>query len=143
MSDGFWAYGSLLQMGDGNTPENFTTVAEVLDFATPAATRDRIDMTNHSSPGGYEDKIPTLKRTGDVTFDVNWIPSDPTHDNATGLTSKYDSGDLVNWRIIASDEDQSEVLFAGYVMGFTGRLPVNGGGRGSVTIMPTGVVTWP
>lgn len=141
MSDGFWAYGSQLQMGDGLG--GFTTIAEVLDFATPAATRDRIDMTNHSSPGGYEDKKATLKRTGDINFEVNWIPGHATQNNATGITGKYDSGEELPWKIICADDDNSEVDFNAVVMGFTGRLPVNGAGRGAVALMPTGVVTWP
>ncbi len=137
----FWAYGSELQLGDGIG--GFTTIASVLDFMTPQANRDRVDITSHSSPDGYEEKLPTLKRTGDVTFDCNWIPTHATQDNSTGLTSLYDSGEQRPWKIVLTDEETSEVLFDAYVMGFRGALPVNGVGKGSVTVMPTGVVTWP
>jgi hypothetical protein len=137
----FWAYGSQLQLGDGLGA--FTTVSEVKDFNTPKATRDRIDTTSHSSPGGYRRKLPTLKDGGDVTYNVNWLPTEATHNNTTGLTSLYDSGEERPWKIIATDEDESEVTFNAFVMEFEGRLPVNGVGEGAVTLMPTGVITWP
>lgn len=140
-SQAFWAYGSQLQLGDGLG--GFTTIAEVLDFSTPKATRDRVDVTNHSSPNGYEEKKPTLKRTADISYQVNWLPTDPTQDNTTGLTSLYDSGELRPWRIVLADDAASEVGFDAFVMGFDGALPVNGVGKGNVTLMPTGVVVWP
>lgn len=137
----FWAYGSQLQLGDGLG--GFTTISNLLDFMTPAATRDRVDITNHSSADGYEEKIPTLKRSGDLAFDVNWLPTNATQDNSTGVTSLYDSGELRPYKIILVDTDTSEVDFDAYVMGFRGALPVNGVGKASITLMPTGVITWP
>lgn len=141
MTLGFWAYGSQIQLGDGIG--GFTPIAEVLDFGTPPATREKIDMSNHSSPNGYRERIPGFKDTGDLTFDVNWIPDDATHDNTTGVTSLYDSGELRPYKIVCSDDVASEVDFEAYVIGFTGALPLNAGGRGTITLMPTGVVTWP
>ncbi len=137
----FWAYGSQLQLGDGLG--GYTTIASVLDFMTPQATRDRVDFTNHSSPNGYKEKMPTLKDAGDLTFDVNWIPTHATQDNSTGLTSLYDSGEERPWKEVLTDEETSEVLFDGFVMGFRGALPVNGVGKASITVMPTGTITWP
>lgn len=143
MSEAVWAYGTQLQMGDGGSPEAFTTVAEVLDIAAPPLTRDQIDVFNHDSPGGYEEKIPTVRRSGNATFPVNWIPTDGTHDHITGLQYHYNQGDLVHWKIIYTDAGNSVETFDGYVMGLQVNAPVAGALRNSITIMATGVVARP
>lgn len=143
MSEAAWAYGTQMQMGDGGSPEAFTTIAEVMDIAAPPLTRDQIDVTNHDSPGGYEEIIPTIKRSGNVTFPVNWIPTDATHNHLTGLQYHYDAGDLVHWKLIYTDDANSVETFSGYVMGLQVNAPVAGALRNSITIKPVGVVLRP
>jgi predicted secreted protein len=90
--------------GSGGTAtpkaEAFTKVCEVGDIKGPGLSRDTLDVTTHDSPNDWEEFIVGIKKGGDVTFPINWVPDDPTHDNVTGLWAAWDDGVLRNWRIV-------------------------------------------
>lgn len=132
------AYGAQLQVGDGANPENFATVAGVKDISGPAISRDLVEVTSHDSADGYEEHVPTIRRSGEVTFDLNWDPSDATHDMTTGLGALVDSDDATNFRLVYARIGY-EWQFAGYVTNFSTGAPVAGVHTGSVTIKVTGV----
>lgn len=144
MTAGFWAFGTIIQFGDGNSPEAFTAIAELNDIGAISAARDWIDMTNHDSPDGYEEGFGGIKRSPMVTVPCNWIPAHPSQDGLTGMASLFDSGRTVNFQVLLPDVGTSEVDFAGLVMK-TGptALPVNGGAKAAFDIKPTGKITWP
>ena len=79
------SFGTLLKIGDGADPEVFTTIAEVLDISGPGLSLDTEETTNHSSPGGWEEYVGTILRSGEVTFGINYDPVGATHDASTGL----------------------------------------------------------
>ena len=60
MTSAIAAYGTLLKLGDGGTPENFTTIAEVRDIGGPELGADVVDVTSHDSPGAWEEVIETI-----------------------------------------------------------------------------------
>lgn len=142
MTDATWGYGSLLQI---NTGSGMTTVAEVMDIAGPQTTRDRVDVTNHSSPNGYEEFILTVKRSGEVTFKMNLIPDDPSQDETTGLFSLYNSGVLTPMQIVwpspaGGGPSIGSVTFSAYVTGFRFNEPVNAQLSADVTLKPSGEI---
>jgi hypothetical protein len=92
------AFGTLLQRGDGGAPEAFTTIAELSNVDGPI-TRDEIDGTHHTSPGAWRQFKPGLKSM-EITFEGNYLPSDPTHNAANGLLKDFDSGVIKNYRIL-------------------------------------------
>lgn len=119
--------GFLLQVnttsGDVGT---FATLAEVKDITGPAISLDVIDVTNQDSPERFEEIIPTLRRAGDVDFDVNFNPTNETHDGATGLIFLAKNIVKRGWRLQLQDEDDSYVYFDAYVTGFQFKAPVAG-----------------
>lgn len=131
------SFGTFLQMGDGAVPEAFTTIAEVGDISGPAVSRDTEEVTNHSSPDGYEEFITTIKRSGEVTFPINFIPDNPTHDQSTGLLGVLDSGVLKNWRLLLSTTGR-RWQFAALVTNFEGSSPVVGKQSADVTLKISG-----
>lgn len=131
------SFGSFLQAGDGGAPESFTTIAEVGDIAGPSLTRDTEEVTNHSSPNGWEEFITTIGRSGEVTFPVNFIPTDPTHDGTTGLVGMAGDGLLRNWRLLISTTGK-RWQFAALVTGFEGGSPVVGHNSADVTLKISG-----
>lgn len=141
MTDAIWAYGSLLQMENPAAPGIFATIAEVMDIGGPRMTRDSKEVTSHSSPDGFEEFIMTLKRSGEVTFAINFVPTDPTHDGATGLKARYDDGAFTNFKIILPDVDSSVWAFGGYVQGLEFAEGVNDPLTADVTVKPSGAVT--
>lgn len=143
-TQGFWAFGTTIQYGDGNTPEAFTAIAELLDITGPSSTRDWIDMTNHQSTDGYEDGLGGIKRSPMMTLPCNWIPDDASHDGLTGMASLFDSGRRANFQVLLPDSGTSMITFTGLAMK-TGptNLPVNGGAKAGFDIKPVGKITWP
>ena|SRR5258706_5023953 len=130
--------GFLLKMGDGAGPEVFTTLAEVKDIRGPAVKVDTEDATNQSSPDSTEEIIPTIIRPGEVTFDVNFIPGDATHNQTTGFLYHVWAKTLKHWRLYLNNVASNYWAFSGYVTGFDGSLPVAGISTGAVTIKITG-----
>jgi len=133
--------GFLLQVGDGATPtEVFTTIAEVKDIRGPEIKRDVIDVTNQSSPNGWEEVVRSIKRTGNLTFECNFNPTDPTLDQTTGLLADIDSDDPDprNFQLLLNDADDTMWAFSGFVVGFDQTAPVAGVLAANITIKLTG-----
>lgn len=99
MSNAIHAQGTLLQRGDGLSPEGFTTVAEVGSISGPTLQADLIDVTNHSSPSRYREYIQGLKDGGELTFTLNFIPTEATQNASTGVLSDWNTGARKNYRL--------------------------------------------
>lgn len=139
MSNAIAGPGFLLQVsttaGDAGA---FTTVAEVKDITGPSVSLDVIDVTNQSSPGKYEEIIPSIRRAGDVDFDVNFDPQSGTHDGATGLVYLANNALKRGWRLQLQDPGNHYWAFDGYVVGFQNKAPVAGVLAGTTKIRITG-----
>lgn len=139
-SSATWAYGSILQLGDGATSEAFTAIAEIVELVPPNASRDSIDVTNHSSTGGSREFIPGMRDWGEVSFTANWLPTNATHDGTTGLLETFNDDDLHNWRIVLPDT-VATLAFSGFLTAFEPELPLDDKASLSGTIKISGVVT--
>lgn len=127
MSNAISGPGFLLQVGTTATNNGaFTTIAEVKDITGPAVSLDVIDVTNQDSPDQYEEIIPSIRRAGEVDFDVNFDPASGTHDGATGLLYLANNKIKRGYRLQLNDPDDSYIAFAGYVIGFQWKSPVAG-----------------
>lgn len=141
-SAAIFAQGTLLQIGDGATPtEGFTTIAEVLDISGPELTQNTSDVTNHDSPGGWQEFIGTILSGGTVTFDVNWQPVEPTHSQSTGVIFDLKSRTKRNFKIVFTDSGNTTWTFTALVTNFTPGAPVQDKLLGSVTLQITGQPT--
>lgn len=72
--------GTLLKIGDGASPEVFTTVAEILTLKVSGRAIATPDVTNMDSPKDglgviYQEFIGSIATGGDVDFTYNFIPS--------------------------------------------------------------------
>lgn len=112
------AFGTQLQMGDGGGPEVFATVINLQSLGGPALSTDSVDVTAHDSPGGYEEFVMTILRSGSVTFKIVYDPVAATHNKTTGLLKKYQSRTKTNFKLILTDAALSTWTFSGYVKGF-------------------------
>ena len=145
MTDALSAFQTLLQMGDGLTPEGFDTIAEVRTIGGPSLTLDTTDVTSHDSADAFEEVLPTILRSGTITFELNYLPTDSTHDVTDGFLHHLDARTLCNFRLVFPDAlleaDRSAIALRGYVTGFSPTANHDGALTGSVTIKPTSVVT--
>lgn len=131
------SFGTFLQVGDGGAPESFTTIAEVGDISGPAISRDTEEVTNHSSPNGWEEFIATIGRSGEISFPINFIPTDPTHNEVTGLVAMVGDGLLRNFRVLISTTGRRWQL-AALVTNFEPASPVVGKNSADVTLKVSG-----
>ncbi len=136
------SFGTLLKIGDGGGgSEVFTTIAEVKDIVPIPLTLDTEEVTHHSSPGGYEEFVATIKRTGEVTFDINWILQNATQSFTAGLLKDFDDKTLRNFQIVFTDVGSTVWAFSGFVTGFEPDASVSGVSEASITLKITGQPT--
>ena len=103
---------------------------------------DTVDVTSHDSPDGWEEIIPTILRSGELSLEILYDPNDATHKLAAGgllndfvsktsqaFTLTFPTSPVVNW------------TFTAYVTGFEPTMPVDGELAASVTLKPTGKPT--
>lgn len=115
---GISAFGTELRIGDGAEPEVFTAVVGVTSIGGPGFSMDTIDGTAHDSPGAVEEVIPSIIRTGELSVDINYDPSEATHDAATGLLSTLFSRTIGNYQLVFPTSPETVWDFAAYVTGF-------------------------
>ena len=141
MSDAISAFGTLLKIGDGGDPESFTTIAEVKDISGPSLSLATEEITNHSSPGGWREFIGTLLDAGEVTFDINFIPTHSTHNASTGLIADMVNKVKRNFQLVFPDAGNTTWNFTALITGFELSEPVEGTLSASVTLRITGQPT--
>lgn len=135
------ARGTLFQRGStfGSTagPGPFISIAEVRDVNGMSLRADSVDLTHQGSSGGWEDMVPGILRTGEVTFDVNLLPGSATQGSTAGLQNDLTNRKHRNFRIVYPGSTGSPDRFHGYVMGFEKTAPLEDALRASVTVKPT------
>lgn len=140
ISSALWAYGSLFQTGDGATPENFTTVAEITELTPPNMTRDAIEVSNEGSPDGYREFKPGWRDGGEVKFKANWLPTNTTQDFTTGLGEQFNDNEVHNYRIVLPNTIITLSL-SGFLTAFEPDLPIEEQAQLSGTVKVSGKPT--
>src|SRR5713226_3309337 len=95
-SQAWSAEGTVLERGDGASPEVFTKIAEIVKIARAGAKMDLPDVTNMDS-GAYREYIATLLDAGELAFEGNYLPNDATQ---SVLQTDFDARALHNWKIL-------------------------------------------
>ena len=70
-------YGAIFKVGNGGSPtETFTDFgAEVTSITPPGYSRDALDATHMASPDKFREYIAGLMDAGEVSMDLNYVPS--------------------------------------------------------------------
>jgi predicted secreted protein len=119
---------------------NGTTVANVKDFEGPGIKNDLIDVTSHSSAGGYKEYILGQKDNDEIKFDISYVPSEGTHNFATGLVGLADSGDSFTWSVVWPDETTTW-SGTGLLLSFTPKAKIKDELMAEIVVKPTGAPT--
>ena len=133
------AYGTLLKKGDGGAPETFSTVVEVTEIDLPEITLKTEDATSHDS-GGWTEVIGTLLSGGKLSGKVNWRPTDPTHDETTGILSTILNRTKGNWKMVLPNSLKT-FSFPALLTKFKGLPPVDGKLEAEFELEISGAVT--
>lgn len=113
----------------------FVDIAELKDFDAPGLMRNIIETTSHNDE--WATHVPGVARMDAMSLSIGFVPSDPSHDDATGLIKAFvdASRDIYQLTLPAGET----ILFSGYVTAFKATLPVDDEMTADVTIQPVGV----
>ena len=102
-----------------------TEIANVTNIAGPELSLDVEDVTTHDQATAWEEVVPTILRSGEVTLDLVFDPTEATHrDAGGGLLDDMDSRNLTAYVLVFPEA--SEWSFNCYVTGFTPTGAVGG-----------------
>lgn len=137
MSNAFNAQGTVLQRGNGATPEVFAAVAEMVEWTGPSPSRGDVEVTHLTSAA--VEVLPGLVDNGTLQLSANMINSDATQ---KAMRNDMSNNLLRNWKLILSDGVPTIAAFAGFVSAYE-----TSGAKGdkvgiSFTIRISGAVTW-
>ena len=127
--------GSSLKLGNGASPEVFTTIGEVLRCGPIGSTTPEVDVTNLDSTA--KEYIGGLPDGASVEFEGNWIKS------AQQTSLRAAPGTTHNFTMEWSDSPASSASFAMVILGFNmGDTTPEGQLTFSVSGRITGAITW-
>lgn len=131
-------WGTILSIGNGATPEVFTSVGESKDIDGASVTNSWLDATHNESPEGYVEEIPGLKNKKQVTFRMNYCSTDTQQQ--TLITAAEDQT-LHNFELQENDASGRKLSFAAYVE-YDITRPTAGIRELSITLNIPGALTW-
>lgn len=138
-SRAIFGLGTQLQRGDGQTPENFGTIAECRSISGPSMATDILDVTNHESQGGVREFKAGLIDPGELTFDLAFQPGEPSHGTRAGLQKAQLDRALDNYHLVFPPGIGFTWLFQGIVTGLPLTFPIDEVITSSVTLKVTGL----
>jgi predicted secreted protein len=119
MSDAFHGYGSVLQVGDGASPEAFVSVAELSAINIGPMSTAVIDATHLTSANTHREKLAGMKDTGPFTVTGNYLPEHATQANTgRGLLKLWADRTVFNGKVVLSDTGATEWPFTGFISNF-------------------------
>lgn len=128
-------FGSKLKMHDGQTPGTFADIPHVGDFQSPEQGPSTHNVTTHSSPGGYVEKMPGIRDGGTFTVAINWHPDNAVHQQLRALANTDDIRLFQVWEPTETEGQQ----FPAFVR-FNTSHPVDGPMVLNVTFEVAGLV---
>lgn len=133
------AFGTEFKRGDRGSPEAFTAVADITTISGPGRSRETIDVTSHSSVGGWMEFVGGLKDGGEISLELNYDPSDSTQD----LDDDFDDVDPRNYQIVIlpGSEDEHTWSIAGILTELSDEFPYDDKMTRSMTIKISGKPT--
>lgn len=118
-----------------------TPIGGVQDITGPDDSFDWADTTAHDAPDRTETGVPTVRRTGTVSFTVQLDADDAGQQALLAAHDGIVDDPKATNAFVITYPDDSTKSFDGYVMQFGGDAPVTGSLSAPVTIRPTGAVT--
>ena len=102
--------GTQLKIGDGGSPEAFTAIAEVRNISGPGFDSEEIDCTSLDSTAGFREYIQGFKDGGELSFQLNFIPS-----QRANIFANYIAGTTHNWQLCFPDVPGTIMSVAAFV----------------------------
>lgn len=135
-SNALESQGMVLKIGNGLSSETFTTIKEIKTFSGPGGSATVIDVSDLSSTA--REKRMGLNDEGQLSFTINYIPSDTQH---ALLRTQRASRDLTSFQLVFTDAGNTTWDFSAYVNGFSVSGAVDGVVEANVTLEISGSIT--
>jgi len=132
---GLDAFGVILEREETIDAEDFVAIANIESLSGPGVEREQIDVTSHDSPEQWEEFVFGIKRTGEVSCDVNYDPSE--HDGI--LQGDFATSEPRNYRIIWPDPAETIWAFKAGLTGFEPDAPHDDKLSASLTFKLSGI----
>lgn len=134
MSSAISAHGTIIARSPSGGP--FVDIGELRNITPPPLTRNPIDTTSQNQLD--DSYVVGVRRKGDFTFTIGFVPGLASHDHLTGLNKSWIDGSRDIWRI--TYPDNAQWLFSGYVTNVGPSAPVDDGLVADVTVRPTDIM---
>ena len=118
------AYGAILKADAlaGDSPGTYRNVAYIKSIDGPGLSVDMADVTTHDSSSAYEEVIPTVIRSEEITLELVYDPGDVTIKYSNGLLGKMAAKTLEPFKLVFYDDtvesSRTTWLFSAYITGF-------------------------
>lgn len=138
------AIGTLLKYGNGMSPQTYTLITNDASITGLGLSVNMVDVTNHSQGFPWVQMVPVLLNSGDMSFDMYFIPGDAGHKailalfTARGLGT---AGTPIPFQL--TYPDATIWLFQGFISKMNFSEPTNNVIKAAVTITTTGQPTFP
>jgi Lambda phage tail tube protein, TTP len=137
------AINTLLQYGNGASPEVWTTVANIGDLGGPQMSSTVQDVTSQSTGDYFRRKIQTLLDSGMITAPLYFVPGDAGHQALLEifLGRSGNTGNPTYWRVlfpVAAGTPQIGYIFQGWLTKFALKEPVAGVIEAAIEVTLTG-----
>ena len=122
--------------GGGGTvtiTETFATIAEVTNISDAGVVLAFVDASAHDG-SGWSTRIPTLASGNMVRLDLNFVPTNATHNATTGLNHLMLAKIRTNFLLVFPNTTKTSWRFTGYVAQMREAAPVAGVLTSSVTL---------
>lgn len=96
MTQGIKSHGTKIAIGDGASPENFTTITEAFAIPAVGGTKGTIDMSNHDSVGFKEFLTQDLADGLELAIKCNMIPDDAAQEL---VVAAWENSTQNNWEV--------------------------------------------
>lgn len=117
----------------------FASVAYVKKLGGPSLSGDTEDVTCHDSSLSFEEVIPTILRTGEVSVDLVYDPQAVTHAATSGLIAKLQNKTLAQYQVVFPGP--YTWTFDGFSTKFEPGEPVDGALTATASLKITGAPT--
>ncbi len=128
-------------LATGSASVTYTSIANVLNISGPSLSLGTVETTHQVSTAGWREFIATLKDVGEVTFEVNFLPTDDTQNWILGLIHDVNQRTLRALRVIWTDTAATQWDFSGFVTRFQPAGPVDGKLSASLAVKISGQPT--
>lgn len=103
--DAFIGYGTEIRVGQGDSPETFTAIPDVVSITPGDASTGVVDITHLRSPDRHREKKATIRDHGPFTILANYRPEHGAHKTSGG------DGFLSGHSLVALNDNVTEANF--------------------------------